>query len=53
MQSTQRKALDLTCIADDISARHGPAIQKKRLARSAGGADLSRSASRGFDFERV
>jgi hypothetical protein len=42
--SHSSNALDLTSIADVICAQHGPVIQKRRLARSTGVADLSRSA---------
>lgn len=37
----QRNALDLSLIVDDISAQHAPVIQKRRLDRPPGIADLS------------
>jgi hypothetical protein len=42
--SHSSNALDLTFIDDYAYAQHGPVIQKRRLARSAGVADLKRSA---------
>jgi len=44
IQPPQHNALALTSIAHVISAQHGPVIQKSRLARPAGVADLSRWA---------
>ncbi|MDP2137580.1 MAG: hypothetical protein Q8J74_06965, partial [Candidatus Didemnitutus sp.] len=53
ISSHSSNALDLTCIADDASAQHGPFIQKRRPARSAGEADLNRLGKAPIMFEKT
>jgi hypothetical protein len=48
IQPPKHNALAITSITHVISAQHGPVIQKSRLARSAGVADLSHSRRSGW-----